>query len=61
MDREIGRGTLWTFSTSNCEATYKELRSKGVNFIQEPVKGEFGIEAIFEDLYENRFSILEIQ
>lgn len=60
LDKEIGRGTQWTFSTTNCKETFEELRKKGVNFIQEPTVGEFGIEAIFEDLYDNRFSILEI-
>ena len=60
LDREIGKGTLWTFSTSNCEEVYQDLKSKGVKFVQSPTSGTFGKEAIFQDLYGNRFSILEV-
>jgi len=60
LDREIGRGTLWTFSTSDCQATYEELRAKGVKFVQKPYNSEFGVEAIFQDIYENRFQLLEV-
>lgn len=60
LDREIGRGSVWTFSTSNCKETYKELSNKGVKFIQKPGIGEYGTEAIFEDPYGNRFRLLEV-
>ncbi len=60
MNDKIGKGSLWTFSTDNCEETYHELASKGVNFVYPPFKSVAGTEAIFEDLYGNRFSLLEI-
>ncbi|MDH5647611.1 MAG: VOC family protein, partial [Candidatus Heimdallarchaeota archaeon] len=61
LDREIGRGSLLTFSTSNCNETYEKLKSQGVKFINQPIMKEYGLEAIFEDNYGNRFSILEIK
>ena len=61
VDKELGRGSLWTFSTTNCKETYKDLKSRGVKFVQEPSPGDFGIEAVFQDLYGNRFSLLEIK
>lgn len=60
LDKELGKGTLWTFSTSNCQETYEELKSKGVKFDIPPTKGNYGIEAVFEDLYGNRFGLLEV-
>ena len=60
LDSEIGKGTLWTFSTSDCKESYEALKKKGVNFPTEPNKQPHGIEAIFEDLDGNRFNLLQI-
>ncbi len=60
LDLKIGRGALWTFSTTNCNETYEKLKSKGVKFTTPPLRQSFGLEAVFEDLYGNRFSILEV-
>lgn len=60
MNDKIGKGSLWTFSTNNCEETYKNLVDKGVNFVYPPFRSVLGVEAIFEDPYGNKFSLLEI-
>ena len=60
FDATIGKGTLWSFSTSNCEKTYDDLKNKGVKFLSPPTKRDHGIEAIFEDIDGNRFNLLEV-
>ncbi len=60
FDSTIGKGTLWSFSTSNCQNTYEKLKGKGVKFLSPPTKRDHGIEAVFEDIDGNRFNLLEI-
>ena len=60
MSRTIGRGSSWTFSTDDCVKTHEELSNKGVKFISRPSKSVNGVEAVFEDLDGNRFTILEV-
>ncbi len=38
---------------------FEELRSKGVRFLGEPRKMPWGTEVVFEDLYGNRFDLLQ--
>jgi catechol 2,3-dioxygenase-like lactoylglutathione lyase family enzyme len=61
FDSTIGKGTLWSFSTSDCQKTYDELKSNGVKFLSPPTKKDHGVEAIFEDLDGNRFNLLEVK
>ncbi|OLS27182.1 MAG: hypothetical protein HeimC2_12920 [Candidatus Heimdallarchaeota archaeon LC_2] len=56
----IGKGTLWSFSTSNCQETYEKLQGKGVKFLTPPTKRDHGIEAVFEDIDGNRFNLLQV-
>ena len=60
FDASIGKGSLWSFSTSDCDATYMEFKNKGVKFLSPPMKRGHGIEAIFEDIDGNRFNLLEV-
>ncbi|MHA2030898.1 MAG: VOC family protein [Candidatus Kariarchaeaceae archaeon] len=61
FDSTIGKGTLWSFSTSDCQKTYDELKNNGVKFLSPPTRKDHGIEAIFEDLDGNRFNLLEVK
>jgi catechol 2,3-dioxygenase-like lactoylglutathione lyase family enzyme len=38
---------------------YEDMQSKGVKFIREATKQEYGMVAVFEDLYGNRWDLLE--
>lgn len=60
FDASIGKGSLWTFSTSDCDAAYQDFKKKGVKFLSPPMKRGHGIEAIFEDIDGNRFNLLEV-
>jgi catechol 2,3-dioxygenase-like lactoylglutathione lyase family enzyme len=44
-----------TFVADDVEATAKELKSRGVEFVQEPQKADWGTSAIFQDPDGNKF------
>jgi predicted enzyme related to lactoylglutathione lyase len=47
------------FDTDDCRATYEELKSKGVEFMQPPAERPYGIEALFKDNSGNWFSLTQ--
>jgi predicted enzyme related to lactoylglutathione lyase len=49
----------WIFDTDNCREAYEMLIARGVNFVSEPARQPYGLEAIFEDPYGNAFVLLE--
>ena len=55
----VGRAPSWAFSTDDCRATYETLKARGVKFLSEPEEKPWGIQAVFEDLYGNKFAIVE--
>jgi len=38
---------------------YRALTARGVKFVREPLEQEYGIVAVFEDLYGNRWDLLQ--
>jgi catechol 2,3-dioxygenase-like lactoylglutathione lyase family enzyme len=51
----IGSFMNFTFVTDNVEETAKELKARGVEFVQEPQKADWGTSAIFKDPDGNKF------
>jgi predicted enzyme related to lactoylglutathione lyase len=51
---KLGAGV---FNTPNCQATYEELSSRGVEFMSPPAERPYGIEALFKDNSGNWFSL----
>jgi catechol 2,3-dioxygenase-like lactoylglutathione lyase family enzyme len=47
------------FSTDNCQGTYEELKSRGVEFQQEPTEQPYGIDAGFRDPSGNQMRVAE--
>ena len=45
--------------TDDCQKTYEELHSRGVECIQEPANKMWGIDAYFKDLYGNVFELVQ--
>ena len=39
---------------------YNQMVSKGIKFIREPKQAEYGMVAVFEDLYGNRWDLLQL-
>ena len=55
----IGKNATWVLSMRDCQASYEELKSRGVEFSQKPELRPWGIEAIFSDLYGNRYALVQ--
>jgi catechol 2,3-dioxygenase-like lactoylglutathione lyase family enzyme len=58
--RELVQKGTFGFGVFECKdiyATYEELKAKGVEFIKEPKKEFYGIEALFKDDSGNWFSL----
>lgn len=47
------------FGTDDCQATYEELKSRGVEFQQEPTKQTYGIDAGFRDPSGNQMRMVQ--
>jgi catechol 2,3-dioxygenase-like lactoylglutathione lyase family enzyme len=45
--------------TDNCRRDYEQMKARGVHFLSEPNEVPWGIEVVFEDLYGNRFDMVE--
>lgn len=49
-----------TFGTADIQKEYERLKSKGVKFKQDPIKREWGIEAVFEDTCGNYIQLVQL-
>jgi predicted enzyme related to lactoylglutathione lyase len=47
------------FATDDCRASYEELKSRGVEFTQEPTEMPYGIDAGFRDASGNHFRMAQ--
>ena len=47
------------FATDDIQATYEELKSRGVEFTQEPTEQPYGVDAGFRDASGNHFRVTE--
>jgi catechol 2,3-dioxygenase-like lactoylglutathione lyase family enzyme len=61
LTRLVGKGVLGVgvLRTDDCRAAYEELRTRGVEFLQEPQERPYGTEAVFRDESGNRYSLTE--
>ena len=48
------------FSTDDCQARYEELKSRGVEFSQEPTEQPYGIDAGFRDPSGNQMRMAQL-
>ena len=55
----FGYGVSGIFDTVDCTKMYATLLARGVKFVSPPTKQLYGTEAVFEDPYGNKFSLLE--
>ncbi len=55
----VGKNATWVLSTRDCQGGYEELSAKGVEFVQKPEIKPYGIEAVFVDLYGNRYALVQ--
>ena len=50
---------LIQLETDNLDEMYKTMKSRGVEFVEEPKVAPWGKQAVFKDLYGNLFDLLE--
>jgi catechol 2,3-dioxygenase-like lactoylglutathione lyase family enzyme len=55
QEQQIGGLMNVTFAADDVEATVRELKARGVEFVQEPRRADWGTSAIFSDLDGNQF------
>jgi catechol 2,3-dioxygenase-like lactoylglutathione lyase family enzyme len=55
QDKMIGGLMNLAFSAADVEATAREMKARGVDFVQEPKKADWGMSAIFKDPDGNQF------
>jgi catechol 2,3-dioxygenase-like lactoylglutathione lyase family enzyme len=57
----IAQGALGglIFTVDDCQATYEELKDRGVEFTQEPMERFYGIDAAFRDPFGNSFRMTQ--
>lgn len=55
----VGMNGTCVLHTKDCEGTYEMLRGRGVEFSQEPKARPYGTEAVFQDLYGNRYALVQ--
>lgn len=53
-----GRVFLFLY-TDDFRRDYKIYKSRGIEFVREPVKADYGTFAVFRDLYGNQWDLLE--
>lgn len=54
-------GRVFLFlNTNDFWRDYNEMVVKGINFVREPKSQDYGMVAVFEDLYGNRWDLLEL-
>lgn len=55
----VGKAPAWAFSSDDCQGDYERLSARGVKFLTPPEEKPWGTQAVFEDLYGNKFSIVQ--
>ena len=53
-------GTIF-LTTDDVHATYEELKSRGVEFVEEPEERPYGIDSAFRDPSGNNFRLTEVR
>jgi predicted enzyme related to lactoylglutathione lyase len=53
-------GTIF-LTTDDCRASYRELKARGVEFVEEPEQRPYGIDAAFRDPSGNNIRLTQVQ
>ena len=60
IGRQTGGRVFLFLNTDDFWRDYNEMKSKGIKFVREPKKQEYGMAAVFEDLYGNLWDLLQL-
>lgn len=59
IGNQTGGRVFLFLNTNDFWRDYKGMRAKGVKFVREPKEEEYGLVAVFEDLYGNLWDLLQ--
>jgi uncharacterized glyoxalase superfamily protein PhnB len=59
-DQSGGRVFLF-LQTDDFDRDFEEMTQKGVEFVREPKKAEYGTVAVFKDLYGNLWDLIQFE
>lgn len=59
VGKQAGDHIFLSIRTDDFDRDYNELKARGVNFITHPEEREWGIDAVFEDLYGNLIDLIQ--
>lgn len=60
VGNQAGGRVFLFLNTDDFWRDYNEMVAKGIKFVREPQKQAYGMVAVFEDLYGNRWDLLEL-
>ena len=61
VGKQAGDQVLFVMQNDDFWRDYKSMQSKGVTFIETPRDEAYGTVAIFEDLYGNKWDLLQVK
>jgi catechol 2,3-dioxygenase-like lactoylglutathione lyase family enzyme len=60
VGKQAANHVFLTLQTDDCWRDFKIMQEKGVHFFGEPTEQFYGTEVVFEDLYGNRFDLIQV-
>lgn len=60
VGKQTGGRVFLFLNTDDFWRDYNEMKSKGIKFVREPKIQEYGMVAVFEDLYGNLWDLLQL-
>jgi len=60
IGNQAGGRVFLFLNTDDFWRDYHEMVSKGIKFVREPKEESYGLVAVFEDLYGNRWDLLQL-
>ncbi|MCJ7717901.1 MAG: VOC family protein [Anaerolineales bacterium] len=60
IGNQTGGRVFLFLNTDDFWRDYNDLKEKGINFVRKPAEQDYGIVAVFEDLYGNLWDLLQL-
>jgi catechol 2,3-dioxygenase-like lactoylglutathione lyase family enzyme len=60
IGNQAGGRVFLFLNTDDFWRDYKDMLSKGIKFVREPKEADYGLVAVFEDLYGNKWDLLQL-
>ncbi len=61
VGNQTGKRVFLFLNTDDFWRDYEAMRGKGIKFIREPKEADYGLVAVFEDLYGNLWDLLQLK